>query len=199
MQQPKPKTKVQLTRKTPQEIAEEERKNKLQIKRQISQDYAKPFNPPTNITAASYIIFEPKFSDNKGRKKKFFMDSDGFDVSEQTKKKYPHSHKVIASYNSRNAVEVASLTKIMTCILTLQICQKYKLDPKEQKILVGKFQSNIGGTSAQISEGETYTLEDLFYGLMLPSGNDASVALAVWGGRILLTHQQPNLATNKKK
>lgn len=38
----------------------------------MSQDYAKPFNPPTNITAASYIIFQPKFSDNKGRKKKYF-------------------------------------------------------------------------------------------------------------------------------
>lgn len=41
------------------------------------------------------------------------------DVNEKSKRKYPHSHKVIASFNSRNAVEVASLTKIMTCILAI--------------------------------------------------------------------------------
>jgi len=39
------------------EIVDEEKKVKLEIKRQINQDYAKPFNPPVNITAASYIIF----------------------------------------------------------------------------------------------------------------------------------------------
>lgn len=75
----------------------------------------------------------------------------------------------------------------MTCILALSLCEKYGLNSEEEKILVGKFESNIGGTSAQLSEGETYTLEDLYYGLMLPSGNDASVAIAVWAGRLLLT------------
>ena len=48
---------VEMNKKTPQEIAEEERKAKLEIKKQISQDYAKPFNPPSNISAGSYIIF----------------------------------------------------------------------------------------------------------------------------------------------
>lgn len=31
-----------------------------------------------------------------------------------------------------------------------------------------------------------YNVWQLLYGLMLPSGNDASLALAVWGGRLLL-------------
>jgi D-alanyl-D-alanine carboxypeptidase (penicillin-binding protein 5/6) len=43
--------------------------------------------------------------------------------------------------------------------------------------------SNIGGTSADLFFGEKYTLENLFYGLMLPSGNDAALALAAWGGK----------------
>jgi hypothetical protein len=35
---------------------------------------------------------------------------------------------------------------------------------------------------------------------MLPSGNDASVAIAVWGGRVLLTREQPQqLSPHKKK
>lgn len=34
--------------------------------------------------------------------------------------------------------------------------------------------------------GDVYSLYDLLHGLMLPSGNDASLAIAVWGGRKLL-------------
>lgn len=34
--------------------------------------------------------------------------------------------------------------------------------------------------------GDQYTVEQLLYGLMLPSGNDAATALAKWGGNILL-------------
>lgn len=34
------------------------------------------------------------------------------------------------------------------------------------------------GTSAEIQAGDIITLYDLFYALMLPSGNDASVAIA---------------------
>lgn len=33
---------------------------------------------------------------------------------------------------------------------------------------------------------DVYTLHDLLHGLMLPSGNDASVAIAVWGGKKLI-------------
>lgn len=53
-------------------------------------------------------------------------------------------------------------------------------------VTIGFYEQNIGGTSARIQKGEIYSIEQLLYGLMLPSGNDASLALAVWGGRILL-------------
>jgi D-alanyl-D-alanine carboxypeptidase len=43
----------------------------------------------------------------------------------------------------------------------------------------------MSGTSAEIFVGDSYTIEQLFYGLMLPSGNDAATALAKWGGKIL--------------
>lgn len=32
------------------------------MKKQISQEYAKPFNPPNNITAYAYVVYEPDFS-----------------------------------------------------------------------------------------------------------------------------------------
>lgn len=51
---------------------------------------------------------------------------------------------------------------------------------------IGKYESSIGGTTAELRQGQIYTVRQLLYGLMLPSGNDASLALAVWGGRRLL-------------
>jgi D-alanyl-D-alanine carboxypeptidase len=44
----------------------------------------------------------------------------------------------------------------------------------------------VKGTSADIEPGEIYTIHELLHGLMLPSGNDASMALARWGGNVLL-------------
>ena len=41
------------------------------------------------------------------------------------------------------------------------------------------------GTSAELQAGDVITLYDLFYGLMLPSGNDASVAIAETAGKII--------------
>jgi D-alanyl-D-alanine carboxypeptidase len=48
------------------------------------------------------------------------------------------------------------------------------------------FEQNIGGTSANLQKGEIYSIWQLLHGLMLPSGNDASLAIAVWGGKVLL-------------
>lgn len=43
----------------------------------------------------------------------------------------------------------------------------------------------MSGTSAELVEGDQYTVLELLYGMMLPSGNDAATALAKWGGVIL--------------
>lgn len=51
-------------------------------------------------------------------------------------------------------------------------------------------EARIGGTSAHLEPGQIYTVEQLLYGLMLPSGNDASVALAVWAGRKLIDQER---------
>lgn len=45
------------------------------------------------------------------------------------------------------------------------------------------------GTTAEVVAGEIYTVEELLYGLMLPSGNDAAISLAIWGGMQILSHQ----------
>lgn len=36
----------------------------------------------------------------------------------------------------------------------------------------------VGGTSANLTEGQICSLGELFYGMMLPSGNDAAIAIS---------------------
>lgn len=67
--------------------------------------------------------------------------------------------------------EPASTTKIVTCMLALE-----HLSP-DQVITVDKKVTDMG-SSIDIEEGETFIVEDLLYGLMIASGNDAAEALA---------------------
>lgn len=71
---------------------------------------------------------------------------------------------------------MASTTKVMTALLTLERCDLNEVIsfPKEA---VG-----VGGSCIYAYEGEKMTIRDLLYGLMLRSGNDAAVALAVHMG-----------------
>ena len=67
--------------------------------------------------------------------------------------------------------EPASTTKIVTCMLALE-----HLDP-EQQITIPHDGSPMG-SNIGIKKGEKFTVEELLYALMLPSANDAAVALA---------------------
>ena len=46
----------------------------------------------------------------------------------------------------------------------------------------------ISGTSAGLKEGESLFAIDLFYGLMLPSGNDAGYTLASYFGNVIINN-----------
>ena len=67
---------------------------------------------------------------------------------------------------------MASTTKIMTALLALE--QGSLTD----QVTASRNAFGVPGTSIYLSEGETLTLEQLLYGLMLASGNDAAVAIA---------------------
>lgn len=79
-------------------------------------------------------------------------------------------------YYSKNADDrraMASTTKIVTAITVIDNCKNLDAEVKIDKRSVG-----IEGTSIYLREGEVLTVRELLYGLMLRSGNDASVALA---------------------
>ena len=71
---------------------------------------------------------------------------------------------------------IASTTKIMTALLVCEQCNV--LD----RMRVPKEAVGIEGSSMYLREGEVLTLQELLYGLMLHSGNDAAVALAIYCG-----------------
>ena len=68
---------------------------------------------------------------------------------------------------------IASTTKIMTAWLA---CQAGDLD---RPVTIPAEAVGVEGTSLYLKEGETLTREELLYGTMLQSGNDAALALAI--------------------
>lgn len=71
---------------------------------------------------------------------------------------------------------IASTTKIMTALIVCERCNV--LD----RMRIPKEAVGIEGSSMYLQEGEVLTIHELLYGLMLHSGNDAAVALAIYCG-----------------
>ena len=60
----------------------------------------------------------------------------------------------------------------------------------EELVTITEEASHVLGTSAELVPGDMLTLQQLMHGLMLPSGNDASYALAAYFGEILLPKKE---------
>lgn len=71
---------------------------------------------------------------------------------------------------------IASTTKIMTALIVCEQCNV--LD----RMQIPKEAVGVEGSSIYLKEGEVLTLQELLYGMMLHSGNDAAVALAIYCG-----------------
>lgn len=71
---------------------------------------------------------------------------------------------------------IASTTKIMTALV---ICEQTNV---LDRVKIPKEAVDIEGSSMYLKEGEVLTVQELLYGLMLQSGNDAAVALAIYCG-----------------
>ena len=94
------------------------------------------------------------------------------------------SGEAIYEFNSHTALETASTTKIMTALVVLNYVAKHP-DQLSEKIEFSERADNTVGSTAGIRAGEQITVREALYGLLLPSGNDASVALAEeFGSRI---------------
>ncbi|MDU1844322.1 MAG: D-alanyl-D-alanine carboxypeptidase family protein [Niallia nealsonii] len=82
------------------------------------------------------------------------------------------SGRVIFEKDAHTERRIASITKIMTALLAVE---SGKLD---ETVTVSNNAIKTEGSSIYLEAGEKIKLEDLVYGLMLRSGNDAAVAIA---------------------
>ena len=95
-------------------------------------------------------------------------------------------------YYARSAdeqVKIASITKVMTAILAVENC---KMD---EKITVSNAAAAVGNSTAGLLEGDELTVEQALRGLMIPSGNDAAIALAEHVGKKLDLKTKDAVAT----
>lgn len=84
--------------------------------------------------------------------------------------------RVLYEKNADSQSLIASTTKIMTALVVCEQCNV--LD----RMRIPKEAVGIEGSSMYLQEGEVLTIQELLYGLMLHSGNDAAVALAIYCG-----------------
>ena len=83
-----------------------------------------------------------------------------------------NSKNIIIENNGFKKVSIASTTKIMTCILAIEN------GDLNDTVTISRNASKINGSKLGLHAGSTIKLEDLLYGLMLRSGNDAAIAIA---------------------
>ena len=87
-----------------------------------------------------------------------------------------NSKTILYEKNGQKQVPMASTTKIMTAIIVLE-----NADLKEV-VTIDKKAAGTGGSRLGLKVNDKITVHDLLYGLMLKSGNDTAVALAVHVG-----------------
>lgn len=81
--------------------------------------------------------------------------------------------QVYAQKGARDEVAIASLTKVFTAVQALEMASPDTIITTDESDLFGPSNTLMG-----FGPNEDYTLEDLIYGMLLPSGNDAAHAIA---------------------
>jgi D-alanyl-D-alanine carboxypeptidase (penicillin-binding protein 5/6) len=98
--------------------------------------------------------------------------------------------RLLWGHNESEPRAIASTSKIMTAWVVLELCQR-DTSLLEQTVAFSEKADKTGGSTSDIHAGQRLTARELLYGLMLPSGNDASVALAEhFGGHFVEKDQQ---------
>ena len=84
----------------------------------------------------------------------------------------PYTGTVLYEKNADERMLIASTTKIMTALVVADNCAL------DERVNVTAAHAAVEGSSMYLQPGGDYSVEDLLYGLLLASGNDAGAALA---------------------
>lgn len=88
-----------------------------------------------------------------------------------------HTGDIIFKMNEDVELPPASITKIMTLLLTMEAVESNQLS-LEDEVVISDFASSMGGTQIYLEPGEMQNIEDLVKAVCIRSANDAAVALA---------------------
>ncbi|MHC2069661.1 D-alanyl-D-alanine carboxypeptidase family protein [Bremerella sp. T1] len=83
----------------------------------------------------------------------------------------------------------ASITKIMTALVVMRIAEQSP-EVWNETITFSEKADKTSGSTSGLNAGEKVSVTELLYGLLLPSGNDASVALAEHFGKKLTQEKE---------
>ncbi|UQZ37347.1 D-alanyl-D-alanine carboxypeptidase [Paenibacillus sp. PK3_47] len=84
---------------------------------------------------------------------------------------------VIYEKNSHDKLPPASITKIMTMLLTVEALDKGTLKLTDM-VRTSEYAASMGGSQIFLEPGEEMTVDEMLKGIAMASGNDASVAMA---------------------
>ena len=103
--------------------------------------------------------------------------------------------EILFAQNEHERLEPASVTKIMTLLLTMEAIDSGKIGWQDM-VTVSANAASMGGSQVYLAEGEQISVEELVKSVCVSSGNDAAVALAeyVSGVTELFVEQMNNRA-----
>lgn len=84
------------------------------------------------------------------------------------------SGRILYEKNAHEQRLIASITKLMTALVAVSVCP----DLSETVTVQAKWLEGAEGSSVYLSPGDELSLEQLLYGMLLESGNDAAQAVA---------------------
>ena len=117
-------------------------------------------NPPMNLNCAAALLLEPE------------------------------SGQILFEMNADSPRAVASVTKVMTILLTLEAIEQGRISV-DQTVAISEKASGMGGSQVLLDTGEMQTVDVLLKSMIVGSANDASVALAelMYGSQELCVDQ----------
>ena len=93
----------------------------------------------------------------------------------------PTTGKVIFEKNSNERLEPASMTKIMTLLLTFEAIDNGKIS-LDDMVNISKRAADMGGSQMFLEAGSNIRLEEIIKGVSIASANDGAIALAEYIG-----------------
>ena len=91
------------------------------------------------------------------------------------------SGTVLYEKNADEQRPIASITKVMTLLLTFEVMEAGKIS-REDTVPVSEHAYSMGGSQIWLEPGEEMTLDDMLKAICISSANDAAVAVAEYVG-----------------